>query len=136
MKAKARILILLISMVSYTGFGYSTPDLIQNSEVVTVSTYDVGIDNVIALQVEVNQVSFVKEKIKQEAMSFVKSFIIKSETPRIQEANLQTLLSEQMKPPLKGNQGDTYNYRFTKNKNPKAAIVYRQARDGLRTIRS
>lgn len=44
MKAKAWIVMLLIGMISFTGFCY-TPDLIQNSEIETVTSKDVLSDS-------------------------------------------------------------------------------------------
>ena len=47
MKARAWLLLLLIGMMSFTGFS-TTSDLNQNSDAVTISDYDVG-DQVTAI---------------------------------------------------------------------------------------
>lgn len=131
MKAKARILILLICMVSITGFGYSTPDLIQNSEVVTLSTYDVGLDNVIALNVETKTQDFIKEQITLKAMSYVDLSITKDEELKSSINSIRTLLNEKIKPPLNRNSKGFYNYNLQERENHKDVFIYRRAREGL-----
>ncbi|QQV90555.1 hypothetical protein Danklef1_70 [Polaribacter phage Danklef_1] len=50
MKARAGLLMLLMCIISFTGFS-TTTDLDQNSDAVTISNYDVGGTNVIAVVV-------------------------------------------------------------------------------------
>lgn len=62
MKARAWILMLLIGMIGFTGFGETTSDLIQNSETKAIVSQDVTIDlaSVVTLDVLVQDVFLIK----------------------------------------------------------------------------
>ncbi len=131
MKARAGILTLLILMISLAGFGNTTPDLIQNSDAVTISNYDVGGDIVIVLNVEAANADFILLDYKMDNPIFTSQEIstkILSNIP----GKLETVLSELDKPPLiHFSKDNKINYIPPLRISHKDVLIYRRARDGI-----
>ena len=116
MKARARISTLLILMISLAGFGNTTPDLIQNSDAVTISNYDVGVDIVMVLNVEaVNSDLTFKVRPVEIPSSYLKELSQES----------QMLLATNRFKQLFEDADEAFNKTY------KDVFIYRRARDGI-----
>lgn len=116
MKARAGLLMLLIGLISFTGFGFSTADLNQNSKADIVQMDDaVSVVTVASLEVaEINTfnheaaVSLAENKafLSMDAYSVTHDKAMKTEKvqPRLNYPKLQE---------VRENQGITYNFSTT-----------------------
>jgi hypothetical protein len=125
-------------MISFAGFGYTTPDLIQNSEAVTFSDYDVGGEQVIALNVVTIKADFISEDNSFRASNSIVYFTeVSQEILQSQEGILETVLAEQTKPPLIHFEKDNkISYKPPLRTTNENVLMFRRARDGLTSRKS
>ena len=132
MRAIARILMLLTCMVSFTGFS-TTTDLIQDSDVIAISDFDVG-DKADALFVVVIKSDFVQPERKAETYcGYYFGELSSREILSNKTGNLETTLKEHYKPPLiQFRNIDKNNYKPPLLSKTTKVFTYCRARDGIR----
>ena len=127
MKARAWLFMLLICLVSFTGFGNTTSDLTKNSTAVIVDSDIVGVNTVTAIVV--GNLDF----NVNETNSYVFSDLhrIESELFKIKENFEKPIRELVLVPPLINLQSDFNNQTLPKLKSKNYLLTYRRARDGV-----
>ena len=132
MKAIARIFTLLICLVSFAGFGNTTSDQVQNSEVVSLSTYDVGVDNVTIFNVESISVDMVLEgKLNMDLPYFVHQKDTQADLLYTQESKQNYLDGNRSYNSLRSLFQNNINSAKKPIKNSYTSFTYRNPRDGI-----
>lgn len=121
MKARAGFFTLLIALVSFAGFGFTTPDLSQNSEPTEV--HQDAVVNVVAVIAVDQELQILKETIFVSIQDVVKPAALKNERLFVSESAVN----------LVNDVGKLRNYRDHYNLKYRAFHPkhYRSPRDGL-----
>lgn len=127
MKARAWLFMLLICLVSFTGFGNTTSDLTENSTAVTVDSDIVGVDTVTA--VVVGNLDFNVNETDSYVFSDLQR--IESELFKIKENFEKPIRELVLVPPLINLQSDFNIKTLPKLKSKNYLLTYRRARDGI-----
>lgn len=148
MKAKAWIVMLLIGMISFTGFCY-TPDLVQNSKIETVTSQDViKVSDCVNV---VSQINLVQSYRVYKGKDYFTVKVFKDTNCKVIVCGALIKAPDNREKPLITNNSNNYFINSKNNAgllpvnicrrpydincfNPKLEFVYRRSRDSLRTI--
>lgn len=127
MKARAWFSMLLICLVSFTGFGNTTSDLTKNSTAVTVDSVIVGVNTV--TEIVVGNLDFNVDETNSYVFSDLQR--IESKLFKIKENFEKPIKDLVLIPPL-NNHLKIFNTKTSpKLKSENYLLTYRRARDGI-----